>query len=138
MVDTDRVGSNRLHRLGIELALVCIEQGIRWSALIGNAWYSQPGSHVGAIISTFEEKLLAISEELFTLDRDGGNGQDSVRKTCCQCGSKKRRNHDDACDTRSGLRSGRVEQDPKSQLQAECRAKSKKQKRLAIFECSTN
>jgi hypothetical protein len=138
MVDTDRIGSKRLHRLGIELALVCIEQGIRWSALICNAWYSQPGSHVGAIISTLEEKLLAISEELFTLDRDGGNGQDSARKTCCQCGSKKRGNHDDACDTRIGLRSGRVEQDPKSQLPAECGAKSKKQKRRAILKYSGN
>jgi hypothetical protein len=138
MVDTDRIGSKRLHRLGIELALVCIEQGIRWSALICNAWYSQPGSHVGAIISTFEEKLLAISEELFTLDRDGGNGQGSARKTCYQCSSKKRRKHDDACDICIGLRSGRVEQDPKSQLPAECGAKSKKQKRRAILKYSRN
>lgn len=133
MVDTDRVGSNGLHGLGIELALVCIDQGIRWSALICNAWYNQPRSHVGAIISTFEKKLLAISEEPCTLDRDGGNGEGGLSKTCCQYSSKKRGKHDDACDARTGLKSGRVECDPKSQLPAGCRAKSRKRMRRAIL-----
>jgi hypothetical protein len=47
MVDTDRVGSNCLHGLGIELALVRINERISWSALIRNAWYSQLASPSG-------------------------------------------------------------------------------------------
>ena len=116
--------------------MLCIDQGIGWSALICNAWDNQPRSHVGAIISTFEEKLLAISEELCTLDRDGGNGEGGLSKTCCQYSSKKRGKHDDACDSCTGLRLGRVERDPKSQLPAECRAKSRKRMRRAILKYS--
>jgi hypothetical protein len=42
----------------------------------------------GAKMSTFEEELLAVSEELRTFDGDGGDGEGSASKACCQYSSK--------------------------------------------------